>query len=109
MPDLPVYLISGCPNPFGSGTAPFFYTGGPGKALFTGQCSDPNRVNGLTPRGLADLATPWCNWLSLQYDPGHSCHGSPWKPAFCIARYVEVFVLDSEQPTASPLPKKSTG
>jgi hypothetical protein len=26
MPDLPVYLISGCPNAFGSGTAPSFYT-----------------------------------------------------------------------------------
>jgi hypothetical protein len=80
-----------------------------GRDLSTGQCSDPNRVKGPTLQGPADMAAPWCNWLSLQYDPGHSCQGSSWKPALCIARYVEVFVLDSEQPTASPLPKKSTG
>jgi hypothetical protein len=53
MPDLPVYLISNCPNPFAPGEPESFYTSDPGKALITGQCSDFNRIKGPILRGLA--------------------------------------------------------
>jgi cytochrome c peroxidase len=53
MPDLPVYLISGCPNPFAQGEPESFYTSDPGKARVTGQCSDLNRIKGPILRGLA--------------------------------------------------------
>jgi cytochrome c peroxidase len=56
MPDLPVYLINGCPNPFQPGQAASFYTSDPGKALITGQCSDLNRIKGPILRGLAARA-----------------------------------------------------
>jgi len=53
MPDLPVYLINGCPNPFNAGQPASFYTSDPGKALVSGNCSDLNRVKGPILRGLA--------------------------------------------------------
>jgi cytochrome c peroxidase len=58
-PDLPVYAISGCANPFA--TAPsaepyVIYTTDPGKALITGLCSDVNRIKGPILRGLAARA-----------------------------------------------------
>ena len=56
MPDLPVYLISGCPNPFASGEPESFYTSDPGKALVSGNCSDFNRIKGPILRGLAARA-----------------------------------------------------
>jgi hypothetical protein len=56
MPELPVYLISGCPNPFAAGAAESFYTSDPGKALISGQCSDFNRIKGPVLRGLAARA-----------------------------------------------------
>lgn len=56
MPDLPVYLVSGCPSPFAPGQAESFYTSDPGKALITGQCSDFNRLKGPILRGLAARA-----------------------------------------------------
>jgi hypothetical protein len=55
-PNLPVYLISGCPNPFNAGEPESFYTTDPGKALITGQCSDFNRGKGPILRGLAARA-----------------------------------------------------
>jgi hypothetical protein len=55
-PDLPVFLISGCPNPFNAGQAESFYTTDPGKALFSGNCADFNRVKGPILRGLAARA-----------------------------------------------------
>jgi cytochrome c peroxidase len=54
--DLPVYLISGCPNPFNAGEPESFYTTDPAKALITGQCSDFNRGKGPVLRGLAARA-----------------------------------------------------
>lgn len=54
--DLPVFLISGCPNPFNAGEPASFYTTDPGKALITGKCSDFNRVKGPILRGLAARA-----------------------------------------------------
>ena len=56
MPDLPVYLINGCPNPFAPGQPESFYTTDPGKALVTGACSDFNRIKGPVLRGLAARA-----------------------------------------------------
>lgn len=56
MPNLPVYLISGCPNPFSPDAPASFYTTDPGKALITGQCSDLNRIKGPILRGLAARA-----------------------------------------------------
>jgi cytochrome c peroxidase len=56
VPDLPVYLISGCPNPFSPSQPESFYTTDPGKALITGKCSDFNRGKGPILRGLAARA-----------------------------------------------------
>lgn len=56
MPDLPVYLISGCPSAFGAGQPESFYTTDPAKALVTGLCSDFNRGKGPILRGLASRA-----------------------------------------------------
>jgi cytochrome c peroxidase len=55
-PDLPLFLISGCPNPFNAGQAESFYTTDPGKALASGHCADFNRVKGPILRGLAARA-----------------------------------------------------
>jgi len=55
-PDLPVFLVSGCPNPFNAGQAESFYTTDPGKALISGNCADFNRVKGPILRGLAARA-----------------------------------------------------
>ena len=55
-PDLPLFLISGCPNPFNKGQAESFYTTDPGKALVSGNCADFNRVKGPILRGLAARA-----------------------------------------------------
>jgi cytochrome c peroxidase len=55
-PDLPVYLISGCPSPFGAGQPVSFYTTDLGKGLVSGLCSDVNRVKGPILRGLAARA-----------------------------------------------------
>jgi cytochrome c peroxidase len=56
VPDLPVYLISGCADPFNPGQQVSFYTTDPGKALTTGLCSDFNRGKGPILRGLAARA-----------------------------------------------------
>ena len=61
VPDVPVYVITGCPDPFAAATNPLnpptsFYTTDPGKALITGKCSDFNRGKGPILRGLAARA-----------------------------------------------------
>jgi cytochrome c peroxidase len=56
MPDLPIFLISGCPNPFNPGQPESFYTSDPGRALITGKCADFNRIKGPILRGLAARA-----------------------------------------------------
>lgn len=56
MPKLPVFLISGCPDPFNPGQTASFYTTDPGRALITGRCSDFNRIKGPILRGLAARA-----------------------------------------------------
>lgn len=55
-PDLPVYEISGCPDPQNPSIATTFYTSDPGKALITGKCVDVNRGKGPILRGLAARA-----------------------------------------------------
>lgn len=59
-PRVPVYEITGCPNPFtaaGQSSEPYtIYTTDPGKALLTGQCSDVSRIKGPILRGLAARA-----------------------------------------------------
>lgn len=55
-PNLPVFLVQGCPNPFNAGQPESFYTTDPGKALVTGQCGDLNRFKGPVLRGLAARA-----------------------------------------------------
>jgi cytochrome c peroxidase len=55
-PDLPVFLVSGCPTPFGSGQPASFYTTDLGKGMISGLCSDLNRVKGPILRGLAARA-----------------------------------------------------
>jgi cytochrome c5 len=56
MPNLPVYLVSGCPDPFNANQPESFYTSDPGKALISGLCSDFNRGKGPILRGLAARA-----------------------------------------------------
>jgi cytochrome c peroxidase len=59
-PDLPVFEITGCPDPFpapGTTAQPVtIYTTDPGKGLLTGLCSDVNRIKGPILRGLAARA-----------------------------------------------------
>jgi cytochrome c peroxidase len=55
-PMLPLYLISGCPNPFYPGQPASFYTSDPGRALISGKCEDLNKVKVPLLRGLAGRA-----------------------------------------------------
>ncbi len=59
-PDLPVFEITGCPNPFADPSQPpapyTILTTDPGKALVTGLCSDVARTKGPVLRGLAARA-----------------------------------------------------
>lgn len=58
--DMPVYEITGCPNPFptpeNSGAPYVVYTSDPGRALITGHCNDLNRIKGPVLHGLAARA-----------------------------------------------------
>ncbi len=60
VPDLPVYQITGCPNPFQDPQQPaapyVILTTDPGKGLISGQCSDVSRTKGPILRGLASRA-----------------------------------------------------
>jgi cytochrome c peroxidase len=60
VPDVPVYEITGCPNPFqdpSQPTVPYvIYTTDPGKGLISGLCSDVSRTKGPVLRGLASRA-----------------------------------------------------
>jgi cytochrome c peroxidase len=58
--DLPVFQITGCPNPFDDPSQPpqpyVIYTTDPGKGLISGLCSDVSRTKGPVLRGLAARA-----------------------------------------------------
>jgi len=68
VPDLPVYLISGCANPFNPGEPESFYTTDPGKALISGLCSDFNRGKGPILHGLAARAPYFHNGAAADLD-----------------------------------------
>jgi hypothetical protein len=79
VPDLPVYAITGCPDPFATSTGsaaasgtsaqPYvIYTTDPGKGLVTGNCSDVNRVKGPVLRGLAARAPYFHNGAAQNLD-----------------------------------------
>ncbi|HEY1768335.1 MAG TPA: hypothetical protein VGG26_11795 [Terracidiphilus sp.] len=55
-PDLPVYAITGCPDPANPGQTVNYYTSDPGKGLVSGLCADVNRGKGPILRGLAARA-----------------------------------------------------
>jgi hypothetical protein len=59
-PEVPVYEITGCPDPFAGApqsSAPYvIFTTDPGKALISGLCSDVSRTKGSILRGLAARA-----------------------------------------------------
>lgn len=60
-PDLPIFRITGCPNPFANPqqptTTPYvIFTTDPGKGLISGLCSDVGRTKGPILRGLAARA-----------------------------------------------------
>lgn len=55
-PDMPIYLITNCPDPTNPARKLQFYTSDPGKGLITGKCSDVNRIKGPILRGLAARA-----------------------------------------------------
>ena len=60
-PDVPVFKIKGCPNPFADPSQPaaapyVIFTTDPGKGLISGLCSDVNRTKGPVLRGLAARA-----------------------------------------------------
>ena len=55
-PDLPIFLVRGCPTPFSAGQPVSFYTTDLGKGMITGLCSDLNRLKGPILRGLAARA-----------------------------------------------------
>jgi len=72
VPDLPVYRITGCPNPFqvpGQPAAPYvIFTTDPGKGLISGLCSDMIRTKGPILRGLASRAPYFHNGAARDLD-----------------------------------------
>ena len=56
LPDLPVYLISGCPDTTDPTQTAAFYTTDPGRALITGKCSDLYKIKVPVLRSLAARA-----------------------------------------------------
>jgi cytochrome c peroxidase len=76
---VPVYAITGCPDPFapptgnagvsGAPAQPYvIYTTDPGKGLVTGVCSDVDRVKGPVLRGLAARAPYFHNGTAQNLD-----------------------------------------
>jgi cytochrome c peroxidase len=71
-PDLPVYRITGCSNPFATaqtfGEPYVVNTTDPGKGLITGSCGDVNRIKGPILRGLASRAPYFHNGAAQNLD-----------------------------------------
>jgi cytochrome c peroxidase len=67
-PDLPVFEITGCPDPANPGATITYYTSDPGKALVTGACADVNRGKGPILRGLAARAPYFHNGAAANLD-----------------------------------------
>ena len=68
VPDLPVFEIDGCPDPFNPGQTKTVFTSDPGKALLTGKCVDLNRIKGPILRGLAARAPYFHNGAAATLD-----------------------------------------
>ena len=72
VPDVPVFKITGCPNPFADPSQPaapyVIYTTDPGKGLITGLCSDVSRTKGPVLRGLAARAPYFHNGAAQNLD-----------------------------------------
>lgn len=68
IPDMPVFEIDGCPDPFNPGHSKTVYTSDPGKALLTGNCADINRIKGPILRGLAARAPYFHNGAAATLD-----------------------------------------
>ena len=68
IPDMPVFEIDGCPDPFHPGQKNPVFTSDPGKALLTGQCADLNRIKGPILRGLAARAPYFHNGSAATLD-----------------------------------------
>jgi hypothetical protein len=66
--DVPIYLITNCPDPQNPGRTMQFYTSDPGKSLVTGKCSDVNRIKGPILRGLAARAPYFHNGVAKNLD-----------------------------------------
>ncbi len=70
-PELPIFKITGCPDPFADPTKPsttpfVILTTDPGKGLVTGLCSDVSRTKGPILRGLAARAPYFSQWSRPQ-------------------------------------------
>jgi hypothetical protein len=68
LPNLPIYLVSNCPDPANPGQTLRFYTTDPGKGLISGKCSDVNRIKGPILRGLAARAPYFHNGAAASLD-----------------------------------------
>jgi cytochrome c peroxidase len=72
LPDVPIYEIDGCPDPFagaGHASAPQpIFTTDPGKALLSGRCVDVDRIKGPILRGLAARAPYFHNGAGRTLD-----------------------------------------
>jgi hypothetical protein len=66
--DVPIYLVTNCPDPQNPERTVQFYTSDPGKGLVTGKCSDVNRVKGPVLRGLAARAPYFHNGAAKNLD-----------------------------------------
>jgi cytochrome c peroxidase len=71
-PDLPVFKITGCTNPFADPSQPaapyVIFTTDPGKGLISGLCSDVSRTKGPVLRGLAARAPYFHNGSAQNLD-----------------------------------------
>ena len=67
-PNVPIYLISNCPDPQNSRQTLQFYTSDPGKGLISGKCSDVNRIKGPILRGLPARAPYFHNGAAATLD-----------------------------------------
>jgi hypothetical protein len=92
MPQLPVYLISGCPDAADPGRIAPFYTSDPGRALITGKCADLNRIKGPILRGLAARAPYFHNGAAANlgqlvsfYDERFQMHLTPEEKSDLVA------------------------
>jgi cytochrome c peroxidase len=72
IPDVPVFKITGCPDPFADPTQPaapyVIFTTDPGKGLISGLCSDVSRTKGPVLRGLAARAPYFHNGAAQNLD-----------------------------------------